>query len=824
MSPPPRDPGKTPPFRRRPPKAGKRRGVPELKADERPAAAPAAASARAKSQPATPTAADQPSGERREPTLRAQPKPPPAPRFGLFAGARAGRAAKPAPPPVPKLQAVSKSSPAPAAGAQRLRLNAREDSRGTGKGGKGGGGRGGGSRPGGGRGSWKAPRWLRRATSIIVVAAVWGLVVLAAFLAYYAYDLPDLDRLNLVERQPSVTLIGDDGSTLATFGDLYGQFVPVKEMAPALPEAVVATEDRRFYHHFGVDPLGMLRAALVDARAGRLVEGGSTITQQLAKNVFLTPARTVKRKVQEILLALLLEHRLSKDQILSLYLNRVYLGAGTWGVDAASHRYFDKSARDLTLPEAAMLAGLLKAPSHFAPTSDLVAARERASVVLDRMVDAGFITQAAAADAKAHPATPVRQQAPLRDARYYTDWVLQHVDDYIGHRWQDIIVTTTIDPKLQQDAEDAVAVVMQTAAKRDASQAALVVLGQDGAVKAMVGGRNYAQSPFNRATQARRQPGSSFKLFDYLTGLEAGLTPDSQFFDGPISVGNWQPKDFERRYLGNVSLRQAFALSLNTVAVEVTQKVGIRKVIAMAHRLGISEDLPDVPSLALGSCDLSLIELTGAYDAVANGGHGIIPYGIAQIRTPDGQTLYQRQGGGLGQVLQPAIVREMTDLLTAVVQTGTGRAAALDRPAAGKTGTSQDFRDAWFLGFTAELTAGAWVGNDNDTPMKRVVGGSLPADIWKHFMTAALSGTPPKPLLENLSQPAAAPNAPAPAPATPKTLWDKIVQEFGGKTPSPAPARSPGPRYSHAPEVIPAQPAPSNTDPAPGRSPFSPGQ
>ena len=620
---------------------------------------------------------------------------------------------------------------------------------------------------------------LRRLAGWGLALAVWGLVSVIGVVAYCAYDLPDVGRLNQVDRHPSVTMVGADGATLATFGDLYGEFVPLKDMPPALPAAVLATEDRRFYSHFGIDILGLLRATYANIRAGHLVQGGSTVTQQLAKNVFLTPARTVKRKVQEVLLALWLEHNFSKEQILTLYLNRVYFGAGTYGVDAASQRYFGKSVRQLDLAQCAMLAGLLKAPTRFAPSTNLQGARDRAAQVISNMQNAHYITAAQATAAKAHPASAVRPEVPLRNERYFADWVMDEIADDIGPGWPDIVVTTTLDSRLQADAEKAVeGVLAKSGEARDVEQAALVALGPDGAVKAMVGGRDYRDSPFNRATQAKRQPGSAFKLFVYLAGLEAGLTPETTMVDQPVSVGKWQPKNDNGRYTGEVSLRDALAHSINTISVQISQRVGLNTVVDMAHRLGIAEDLQPLPSLALGTAEVSLLELTGAYDAVANGGFGVVPHGIQEIRTRDGQVLYQRQGSGPGRVLSDQVDQEMNQLLAGVVESGTGRAALLDRPAAGKTGTTQDFHDAWFVGYTADLIAGVWVGNDDNEPMKRVTGGSLPVRIWHDFMVAGVSGQPPRALLAG---------APSEIPAH-RSLWDKIISEFGESTPRPAAA------------------------------------
>ncbi len=573
--------------------------------------------------------------------------------------------------------------------------------------------------------------------------AIWAFVALAGIVAYYGYDLPETNLAELT-RRPSITLLGDDGQSFATYGDLYYDVVPLKEMPPYLPEAVIATEDRRFYEHFGVDPFGILRALFEDLRYGQIRQGGSTITQQLAKNLFLTPDRTIKRKVQEVLLALWLEHKFTKDQILTIYLNRVYMGAGTYGVEAAAHKYFGKSARNVNLFEAAVLAGLLKAPSRFNPAANPDLTAQRAAQVLQNMVDAGFLTpEKAAMAAKSREELRPVASAAWR-GRYFADWAMDQVRELVGDIDRDLVVKTTFDPRLQQLAEEAVASALdKSGEKLDIGQGALVALGPNGEVKAMVGGRDYRTSPFNRAVQALRQPGSSFKPFVYLAGLEAGYSPDSQLNDVPISYGNWHPRNYDNKFFGEVTLRQALAHSLNSATIQLAQKVGIKRVIDVAHRLGITSELRDDASIALGTSEVSLLELTGAYGSFADGGRGVWPYGILEIRDRNGQVLYKRNGSGPGEVMTPRDAAVMVDMMSGVITSGTGRAAAIGRPEAGKTGTTEDYRDAWFIGFTPDLIAGVWVGNDDGAPMKRVTGGTVPAQIWHNFMLAALKDTPP---------------------------------------------------------------------------------
>jgi len=605
-----------------------------------------------------------------------------------------------------------------------------------------------------------------------LVAAVWGTVAAAGVAAFYAYDLPDVDAALEATRQPTVTLLAVDGTPLATVGEVHGAPVRLADLPAAMPNAVLATEDRRFHDHFGLDPIGLARAMVVNLRAGRIVQGGSTITQQVAKNLFLTPERSIKRKVQEVLLALWLERRFSKEQILTLYLNRVYLGAGTYGVDAASRRYFGHPARQLTTYEAAMLAGLLKAPSRFNPATDPERAGERARVVLANMVDAGYLTPAEAERAARAPhGTAAAGRGPT--ARYFVDWVTEQVSGFVAPGDADLVVVTTLDPRLQELAERAVAQVLAgPAAGLDVGQAALLAMAPDGAVRAMVGGRDYRTSQFNRATQALRQPGSAFKPIVYLAGLEAGLTPTSRLLDAPITVDGWAPGNFDDRYLGEVTLAQALARSLNTVSVRVAQRAGPPAVVAAARRLGVTSPLKPTLDLALGTGELTLTELTSAFAAFANGGRGVWAHGIREIRDSRGAVLYRRSGSGPGQAVSPGHVAAMNRMLKEVLREGTGKAAALDRPAAGKTGTSQNFRDAWFVGYTAQLVAGVWMGNDGGAPMRKVTGGGPPAQTWRAFMEAAHHGVPVLSLPDGGGEPA--PEAPQDG------FWSRLLSVLGG--------------------------------------------
>lgn len=615
------------------------------------------------------------------------------------------------------------------------------------RGGAGGGNKGGGNRGGGsghaGRRRQPAPRPRSgRTRSMLRGMVYWGTVVclwfaigIGGMLFYYAMQLPDTSGLWSTDHAPSMSILADDGQTLSHRGDMRGGMVMASDLPSYVTQAVIATEDQRYYWHFGVDPIGLARAAWQNYRAGYIVQGGSTITQQLAKNVFLTAERTLNRKIQEMLLAIWLEARYSKDQILTLYLNRVYFGGGAYGIEGASERFFKKSARELTLPEAAMLAGLLKAPSHYSPTNSIERARQRAAIVLANMEREGFITREDEQYALAYPAS-LEGYSASGSINYFVDWVADVLPAYTGEMKSDLIVRTTIDPAMQRAAEEVVAQWLKQEGKdTNVSQAALVAMTPDGAVRAMVGGRSYAQSQFNRAVQALRQPGSAFKPFVYLTAMENGLTPDTVRVDRLVTYGTWSPSNYTDRFKGSMTLTDALADSINTIAVQVAQEVGIRNVVRTAQRLGIQQNLPANLSLALGTCDVNLLELTGAYAAFANGGFGVLPHGIEEVHTRSGEEVYRRQGSGLGRVMSDPIMGEMNHMLKAVMKEGTGRKAALiGRETAGKTGTSQDFRDAWFVGYSADLVVGVWVGNDNRAPMKKVTGGGLPAQIWHDFM------------------------------------------------------------------------------------------
>jgi penicillin-binding protein 1A len=605
------------------------------------------------------------------------------------------------------------------------------------------------------------PRKRRRSWPYVVTLVVaWSVIFGTIFFSHFLSDLPDVGSLLVNGPSRDVTILDVRGRLIAQRGVTQGVMVEVSRLPPYVPNAFIAIEDRRFREHFGVDPIGLTRAAFENMMQGRVVQGGSTLTQQLAKNLFLEPERTFDRKLQEAMLALYLESRYSKDQILTLYLNRIYFGAGVYGIEAAAERFFGKRAEKLNLPEAAMLAGSVKAPARYNPLADPDASQARAQIVLRTMEDAGFIDHATRADAQATRARVVRGTA-TPGSGYFADWVISQIPGYIGDAKKALIVDTSFDLDAQAEAERAVtAGLREEAGKLRASQAALVAMTPDGAVRAMVGGLSYEQSPYNRATDAQRQPGSAFKPFVYLAALEHGHSPSDVMNDGPVDISGWKPSDFEGKYQGEITLTKAFADSANSVAAQLTAEVGPAVVARTAKRLGIDTPLMEVSSLALGTSVVTPLELTAAYAPFANGGSGVVPFGIIRIHTKDGKVLWQRQSSGLGSVMSAANLAAMTGLMTQVMATGTGKAARLDdRPSAGKTGTTQDYRDAWFVGFSADLVCGVWVGNDDNAPMKHATGGGLPAHIFKKFMENAESGLPAKPLA---GQALAAATAPQP--------------------------------------------------------------
>lgn len=552
-----------------------------------------------------------------------------------------------------------------------------------------------------------------------------------------------------VQSHYSVTFMDHHGNEVGKRGILHDNAVPLDEIPDYLIKATLATEDRRFFHHFGIDIIGTLRAMYENARANSVVQGGSSITQQLAKNLFLSNERTLTRKVKEAFLSLWLEMNLSKREILKLYMDRAYLGGGTHGVAAAAKFYFDKNVQDISLAEAAMLSGLYKAPTKYAPHVNLPAARARAIEVLDNMVEAGFLTHGQTLAARHNPATPV-DRSTENSPDYFLDWAFDEVKRLVPDDEHILVVRTTFDRNLQNAADTAIDFhLRQYGPRYRASQASMVAMEPDGAVRAIVGGRDYGESQFNRAVGALRQPGSAFKPFVYTAAMMNGYTPRSIVPDAPITIGGWSPRNYTGRYAGNVTLTRALVKSYNTVPVRLAQAIGRGKIIETAQKMGIKSKLKAIRSLPLGVAEVSVFELTSAYAPFANGGYKIEPYGITQIHNLHGKELYNRDKRQQipQRILPESVVAAMNPILTQVVEIGTGRRAQLDNiPAAGKTGTTNSYIDAWFVGYTGNYVAGVWYGNDNNSPTARATGGSLPAMTWNQFMRYAHAGIDIKPI------------------------------------------------------------------------------
>jgi len=584
---------------------------------------------------------------------------------------------------------------------------------------------------------WGIRRLIVDATSNALTAGT------AAVVLIYAWGLPDAPSEKLLysgAQQYSVVFTDINGTYLGRRGVLHSNAVPLEEIPDHVIEAVLATEDARFYEHFGIDILGTIRALSANVQANDIVQGGSTLTQQVAKNLFLTPERSLRRKIKEAFLSLWMEARLTKRQILKLYLDRAYMGGGTFGVEAAAEFYFNKSIRDVSLSEAVMLAGLFKAPTRFSPTHNLPAARSRANVVLERMIDAGFLTEGQARVARLHPADLVAPSAAYIP-EYYLDWAFSEVKRIADGRSYVLSVKTTLDLKRQKQADEAVQTILREGGKaKGVDEAALVSMTLDGAVLAMIGGRDYGESQFNRAVDAKRQPGSSFKPFVYLTALNEGFTPKSIVVDSPITIGNWSPRNYSRRYRGRVTLATALQKSINVIPVKLAQTFGRKKIAATAKAMGIRTELRLNRSMPLGTNEVTVLDMTGGFAVFANGGMEVKPYGVLEIRTQEGELLYDRERDEAPpkRVAELEKIEQLNSMLGGVVTGGTARRAQLGfTPAAGKTGTTQAYRDAWFMGYTGELTTGVWMGNDSFSSTKRLTGGNLPAMIWQKYMSVA---------------------------------------------------------------------------------------
>jgi len=578
-----------------------------------------------------------------------------------------------------------------------------------------------------------------------VVVGVLALIVAVAVATAYLPSYGDLTKRSDLGQM--IRVRAANGQVLLSLGPSFGRWLPYDQIPPEMRAAIISTEDRRFRSHLGVDTIGIARSIEVRISSGQWRQGGSTITQQLARNIFLTNNRTFVRKVKEGILALALERKFSKNQILELYLNRVYFGGGAYGIDAASRKFFGHGADHLSLGEAAIIAGLVKAPSNYSPTADVEAARDRSGVVLDTMAKNGFITAEEAASV--NPANVrIQQTTSNNSVRYFTDWALPQLDTLIDQTTDPIDVWTTLDPGMQAAADRAV-----RANAPDGAQGALVAVDRDGAVRALVGGKDYVSSIYDRATQAERQPGSAFKLFVYLSALESGMKPTDTIVDEPVSINGWSPRNDTRTYSGPVTLREAFSRSINTISAKIGQQVGFSTIADMARRFGLTTTISTYPAMVLGTSDVRLIEMTRAFASVANNGVAITPYAIRRVVTADGRLLYQHDADESRVLVAPWVAAEMTDLLQSAVLSGTGAAAQIGRPVAGKTGTTQSNRDGWFIGFSSGLTTGVWMGRDDSKPIAGLYGGTAPARAFHDFMSVAVANRPAEPFQTQVPMP-----------------------------------------------------------------------
>lgn len=578
--------------------------------------------------------------------------------------------------------------------------------------------------------------WVVRLLKIGMISALVGVMILGIFVAVARGEIDSFEDLKASPNGQMIRVRAADGTVIQSLGPSFGRWLTIEQLPDEMKDAMVAVEDRRFSMHPGVDPIGITRSFWARFQKGRWTQGGSTITQQLARNVYLNNNKEFGRKMREIILALAIETKFSKEQILELYLNKVYFGGGAYGVDAASRKFFDHGAEELSLAEAAIIAGLVKAPSRYSPTADAQAALDRAGVVVEVMQDAGMITAAEAASVQ--PAKVKLAAEPPQDSvRYFTDWALPQLDGLIDETEKPLDVWTTLDLKMQRAATAAIA----ANAPRGA-QGALVSIDRDGAVKAMVGGTDYVTSNYNRAVTATRQPGSAWKLFVYLTALEAGMRPEDMVVDEPVEIEGWQPRNSGGNYAGEITLRTAFAYSKNTVAAQIGQEVGTSSIANMARRFGITTPINTLPSMVLGTSDARVIDMTRAFAAVSAKGKSVTPYGISKVTTIEGDVLYTAKPQKSIQLVEDYVAGGMTDLMQSAVAVGTGRAADIGRPVAGKTGTTSSNKDGWFLGFSSGLTTGVWMGRDDARAIGGLEGGRAPARAWAAFMRVAVAGRP----------------------------------------------------------------------------------
>lgn len=573
---------------------------------------------------------------------------------------------------------------------------------------------------------------------MLLLSFIWGIGALIILMVFVVYSLPDIRNLKQEQQKPIIILLAKNGEEIGKFGNQYGVFIPFDKLPKSLVDAVISTEDRRFFSHMGVDPLGLFRALWVNWKAGRVVQGGSTITQQLAKVAFLSHDRTIKRKLQEFVLALYLESKYTKEEIFALYINRIYFGAGNYGIEAASRHYFNKSTSDLTLYESALLAGVIKAPSRYNPSNNSELALRRADQVLVNMVDNDKVSLEFLTTEDIEFKSFSEPRREKSEVPFFTQWIKDQLRDYIGTlEGGTFIVRTTLDAKLQEFTEQSLSSYLNSSKELEDLEGAVVVMSPEGAILSMVGGKSYKKSQFNRATQALRQPGSAFKLFVYLAALEAGYSPDSVWEDSPVNIGDWSPKNWNDEYIGDVSLKDALAKSINTVAVKVLKNVGIKNVENVARQLGITTPINNDLTTALGSSEVTLLELTGAYAHLANYGNLVWPYGVEKISNSKGEVIYQRYLANKTRALSPKTTAQMNDMLISTIKNGTAKKARIWQQSAGKTGTSQEARDAWFVGYTGNVVAGVWLGYDDNRPMKGISGGNAPAILWSDIAKRA---------------------------------------------------------------------------------------
>jgi penicillin-binding protein 1A len=566
--------------------------------------------------------------------------------------------------------------------------------------------------------------------------SIWIAIFIAVALFYYFQGLPNLSDLEKESGKQIIKINYSNGDLITNRGDFYANEISFYELPQNLINAVIATEDRRFFKHHGIDIFGIIRAYGVNKKAGRFVQGGSTITQQLSKLLFFKSEKTLKRKVQEALLALQLEGHFTKEQILTFYLNRAYFGSGNYGIASAAKHYFDKDVAQLNLNESALLAGLLKAPTKFSPKNNRELSESRASVVLNSMIDAGFLNENNLAEIN----NDVNYKIDQGQKFYFTDFVYDQFKDFLNKQDAEqkmISITSTLDSKIQDKLENTLEnFSKKNSEKLGTSQIAIIVMNKNGAVLAMSGGKDYHQSQFNRAIYAKRQAGSAFKTFVYLAAFEKGMKPEDVFEDQKINVGTWLPDNYENRYLGKVTLKKAFANSLNSVAIQLAKKVGGSPIVSLAHDCGIVSKIDkNDPTIALGTTEISLIELVGAYATIANSGVPVIPYVISTIKNSDEEVIYQRQTSGLDPIISSSSAKDIKRILREVVESGTGKNANVAENIYGKTGTSQNFRDAWFIGFNDDYVIGVWIGNDNNSPTNKITGGSLPAKLFGEIIS-----------------------------------------------------------------------------------------